>query len=489
MIELTLAEIAAATGGWVDGFDPLAEPGQSVTPVVTGPVVVDSRLVAPGALFVAISGERVDGHDFAAGAVAAGAAAVLATRRTGVPGVVVNDTVVALGRLAGLVVSRLAAESLTVVGVTGSQGKTSTKDLIAAVLETYGPSGHSGGTTRTIAPPGSFNNEIGLPLTALRADADTRYLVLEMGARGAGHIAYLCGIAPPKVGVVLNVGVAHVGEFGSREAIAVAKGELVEALPASGVAVLNADDPLVAAMAERTLARVVTFGLAEGAHVRAADVTLDASGRPRFTLLTPTGRAAVELPLHGEHHVSNALAAAAVACVLGMETEAIAAALAAATPRSKWRMEVTDRPDGVTVVNDAYNANPDSVRAALKALVAIAGPRRSWAVLGEMRELGESSAAEHEAVGRLVADMKVSRVVVVGDGARATHAGALGAGTWESEPVYVPDAADALALLRRELEPSDVVLVKASRAAGLEAVALALLAGEPVGEPTAAAAE
>jgi UDP-N-acetylmuramoyl-tripeptide--D-alanyl-D-alanine ligase len=341
------------------------------------------------------------------------------------------------------------------------------------VLERHGDPG----PTHTIAPPGSFNNEIGLPLTALRADGGTRFLVLELGARGAGHIRYLCEIAPPKVGVVLNVGLAHVGEFGSREAIAAAKGELVEALPVAGVAVLNADDPAVAAMAERTGAHVVTFGLRDSAQIRAADVSLDAAGRPRFLLVTPTGSAPVELPLHGEHHVSNALAAAAVASVLGMEPAAIAAALADATPRSRWRMEVTERPDGVTVVNDAYNANPDSMRAALRALMAIAGRRRSWAVLGEMRELGESSAAEHDAVGRLVADMKVSRVVVVGEGARATHAGALGAGRWEEEPVYVPDAAEAVELLRRELRPADVVLVKASRAAGLERVALALLEG------------
>jgi UDP-N-acetylmuramoyl-tripeptide--D-alanyl-D-alanine ligase len=475
VIELTLAEVAAATGGRVDGvaWEVGGQAGADV--LVTGPVVVDSRLVTPGALFVAVPGENVDGHDFAAAAVVAGAAAVLATRPVGVPAVIVADTVLALGRLARLVVSRLALGSLSVIGVTGSQGKTSTKDLMAAVLEQHG---HTG-PTHTIAPPGSFNNEIGLPLTALRADAGTRFLVLEMGARGAGHVRYLCEIAPPKVGVVLNVGLAHVGEFGSREAIAEAKGELIEALPVSGVAVLNADDPLVAAMAARTGAHVVGFGTGTEAQIRAADVSLDAAGRPRFTLVTPTGSAPVELPLHGEHHVGNALAAAAVASVLGMEPGAIAAALALATPRSRWRMEVTERPDGVTVVNDAYNANPDSMRAALRALMAIAGGRRSWAVLGEMRELGESSAAEHDAVGRLVADMKVSRVVVVGEGARATHAGALGAGRWEEEPVYVPDTAEAVELLRRELRPADVVLVKASRAAGLERVALALLAESP----------
>jgi UDP-N-acetylmuramoyl-tripeptide--D-alanyl-D-alanine ligase len=466
VIALSLAEIAAATGGTVDGADPGL--------LVEGPVVVDSREVSAGALFVAVPGERVDGHDFAAAAVERGARAVLATRPVGVPAVVAPDTVEALGALAGVVVRRLTAQhDLLVVGVTGSQGKTSTKDLIAAVLETHGT---------TIAPPGSFNNEIGLPLTALRAEPATRYLVMEMGARGLGHIRYLCEIAPPRIGVVLNVGVAHVGEFGSREVIAQAKGELVEALPADGTAVLNADDPLVAAMASRTAARVLTFGLRPDADVHAADVSLDPEGRPRFTLRTPDGTAPVALGLHGLHHVANALAAAAVAAVAGMPATAIAAALSAATPRSRWRMEVTTRPDGVTVVNDAYNANPDSMRAALEALVAIAGPRRSWAVLGEMRELGESSAAEHEAVGRLVADMDITRLVVVGDGARATHAGAVAARTWtpgSTAPVFVDDVAGAAELLSRELAPEDVVLVKASRAAGLEKVAAALLEAAP----------
>jgi UDP-N-acetylmuramoyl-tripeptide--D-alanyl-D-alanine ligase len=459
VIALSLAEIAAVTGGRVDGID-----GRFL---VDGPVVVDSREVTPGALFVAVPGERVDGHDFAAAATAAGAKAVLATRPVGVPAVIVEDTVTALGELAGLVVRRLAEEDgLAVVGVTGSQGKTSTKDLIASVLE---PVGH------TIAPPGSFNNEIGLPLTALRANSLTRFLVMEMGARGIGHVRYLCDIAPPRIGVVLNVGLAHVGEFGSREAIAQAKGELVEALPPEGLAVLNADDPLVAAMAARTSARVLTYGLGPDAGVGATAVTLDPEGRARFVLRTPAGTAEVALGLHGAHHVPNSLAAAAVAHELGMSTAAIAAALTAATPRSRWRMEVTTRPDGVTVINDAYNANPDSMRAALSALAAIAGERRSWAVLGEMRELGESSPAEHEAVGRLVADMDISRLVVVGDGARAAHTGALGARAWDDEPVFVPDVEAASELLAKELRPADVVLVKASRAAGLERVADRLL--------------
>ena len=447
MIPLTLQEIAGAVGGRLDG---VPDPGAAVT----GAVEFDSRLVGPGGLFVALPGERVDGHDFAGTAVAAGAVGVLAARPVGVPAIVVPDVLAALGALAHQVLARLPR--LTVVGVTGSSGKTSTKDLLAQLLARLGP---------TVAPPGSFNNEIGHPYTVLRADAATRYLVLENSARGIGHIAQLCAIAPPRIGVVLNVGSAHLGEFGSREAIAAAKGELVEALPAGGVAVLNADDPLVAAMAARTRARVRTFGTR--GDVRASEVRLE-GGRARFLL---NGTEPVALRLYGEHHVSNALAAAAVALELGMPPREVAAALSEAGPVSRWRMEVTDRADGVTVVNDAYNANPESVRAALDALGRIAGERRRWAVLGQMAELGAGADEEHAAVGRLVAGLGIARLVVVGEQAAPMHAAAVAEG---ADSVRVPDAAAAVDLLRRELRPPDVVLVKASRAAALERVALEL---------------
>ena len=280
----------------------------------------------------------------------------------GAPVIVVPDVTVALGMLARAVLGRLP--DATVVGITGSSGKTSTKDLTAQVVERLGP---------TIAPEDSLNNEIGLPLTVLRADETTRYLVLEMAARGIGHIAYLTGIAPPKIGAVLNVGHAHAGEFGSIDAVAKAKGELVEALPAGdagGVAVLNADDPNVAAMAARTRARVVTTSVdpARDSDFKATGAALDDLGRASFTLHTRAGSAPVALTLHGGHHVANALAAAAVAAELGMDVQAIADALTAATARSKKRMELHERPDGVLVVNDAYNANPDSTRAAIDAL-------------------------------------------------------------------------------------------------------------------------
>ena len=459
MIPMTLPEIAEVVGGTVHD-------DAGVT--VTGPATHDSRQLEPGGLFVAIVGENVDGHEFARSAVEGGAAAVLAQRPVGVPAVVVDDPYGALAALARHVVGRLP--ELKIVSLTGSQGKTGTKDLIAQVLATAGP---------TVATAGSFNNELGMPMTVLRAGPDTEYLVLEKGARGIGHIRDLCGVARPYVGLVLNVGVAHLGEFGSREAIAQAKGELVEELPPEGTAVLNADDPLVAAMASRTQARVTTYGEAAAADVRIDELHLDDMGRPRFDLVTADGRAHVELQLLGEHQASNAAAAAAVALALGLELDAVAAALSRAGNASRWRMETHERADGVLVVNDAYNANPDSMRAALKTLAALGRGRgpgaRTIAVLGEMRELGESSREEHDAVGRLAVRLDIAQLVVVGEGARPIHLGACLEGSWAEESVFVPDADAATSWLREHVRPGDVVLVKASRAAALERVAAALL--------------
>ena len=456
MIPLTLAEVADAVGGRLaDAPDPAAR--------VTGDVELDSRRIRPGGLFVALAGERVDGHEHAAGAVAAGAVGVLAARPVGVPAVVVADVPAALAALATAVLARLPA--VTVVGVTGSSGKTSTKDLLAQLLATLGP---------TVAPPGSFNNELGHPYTVLRATERTRYLVLEKSSRGLGHIAWLTRVARPRIGVVLNVGSAHLGEFGSRDVVAQAKGELVEALPADGVAVLNADDPLVAAMAARTVARVVTVGEASEADVRATDVRLDERGRAEYELVTGGGSVPVRLAVHGAHQVGNSLAAAAVALELGLPLPAVAEALALARPLSRWRMEVTERADGVLLVNDAYNANPESMAAALRALRTMARGRRSWAVLGAMGELGAAAAEEHRRVGARAARLGVDRLVVVGPGAVDVHDAAGRERGWDGETVHVPDVAAAVALLRAELRPEDVVLVKASRAAGLERVALAL---------------
>lgn len=464
MIPLRLGEVAELAGGAVS-------PGAADL-TVTAPVTVDSRQVLPGGLLAAVVGDRVDGHDFVEAALGAGAVGSLVSRPVTGPHVVVEDVVAALGRLARAVVDRLVPAGLVVVGVTGSSGKTSTKDLLAQLLS---------GAGATVAPEGSFNTEIGVPLTALRADAGSRHLVVEMGARGAGHVAYLCGITPPRIGVVLNVGSAHAGEFGDRATTARAKSELVQALPdasAGGIAVLNADDPLVAAMASVTEARVVTVGLAPGADVRAEGVRLDARGCPSYVLHTSFGSPVqVWLPLHGAHHVGNSLAAAAVALEVGLPPPSVADALGRVAARSRWRMEVVDRGDGVTVVNDAYNANPDSVRAAVSALQVIADGRRSWAVIGEMLELGAASHAEHDEVGRLVRRSGIDRLVVVGDGARAVHEGALAAGAADGEEsVVVADVPAALDLLTSELRPGDVVLVKGSRGVGLERIAAALLA-------------
>ena len=451
MIELELAEVARLIGTTapVDGR-------------VTAAVEVDSRLVRPGGLFVALPGERVDGHDHAVAAVRAGAVAAVTSRPVdGVPCLVVPDPIAALQALARAV-HALEPEPL-VLGITGSNGKTSTKDLLAQVLPAFG---------ETLAPQGSYNNELGLPLTALRRTATTRFSALEYSARGVGHIAFLCGIVPPHIAVVLNVGSAHLGEFGDRAGIARAKGELVEA--ARTAAVLNADDPYVLAMRSRTERPCTTYGLSPEADVRADDVRLDDAGRASFRLQGEP----VRLQLVGEHHVHNALAVAAA--VLGRVTDdvaQVAGLLSAATPVSRWRMEVTERPDGVTVVNDAYNANPESMRAALKtlAVMSVGKSRRTVAVLGPMAELGDDARGAHMDLGRFIVRLDIGQLVVVGEAAGGIHAGAVLEGSWGSESIHVPDVDAAVALLQEQLEPGDVVLVKASRSAGLERVAAALL--------------
>jgi UDP-N-acetylmuramoyl-tripeptide--D-alanyl-D-alanine ligase len=333
-----------------------------------------------------------------------------------------------------------------------------------------------------VSPPGSFNNDIGLPLTVLSADPGTRYLVLEMGARGRGHIARLCAVARPSIGVVLNVGSAHLGEFGSPEAIAEAKGELVEALPEGGTAVLNADDPRVLGMASRTRARVLTTGRGAGADVRAEDVALDDTARARFVLVAAGERHPVRLQVVGEHQVANALSAAGAALAAGMPAADVAAALSAATPRSRWRMEVSRRDDGVTVVNDAYNANPESMRAALAALAGLPATRRV-AVLGGMAELGPGAEEEHRRLGRDAVAAGVDLVVAVGADAVGIAEGARAAGSPAGEAtVHVPDRAAAATLLAERVRPGDAVLVKASRAYGLELLAEDLLAGPGPGD-------
>ncbi|PRY56078.1 UDP-N-acetylmuramoyl-tripeptide--D-alanyl-D-alanine ligase [Knoellia remsis] len=449
MIPLSLKEIADLTGGTVH-----ASPTTGADVVVTGPVVTDSREAQAGSLYVARVGETADGHDFVAGAAAAGAVAALTSRPvTELPCVVVEDVQEAFATVARAVVDR--ARDLTVVGITGSSGKTTTKDLLGTVLSALAP---------TIAPVGSYNSEVGVPLTVTRIDEGTRFLVVEMGARGIGHIAYLTRIAPPRIAVVLNVGTAHVGEFGSREAIAVAKGELVEALTEDGLAVLNADDPVVRSMAGRTSARVILVGESEDAQVRAQDVTVGSDGRARFRVETPAGNRDVAMTLVGRHHVGNALAVLAVALECGMGLDDAVREIGAAGVVSRWRMEVTELADGITVVNDAYNANPDSMLAALAALESMGSGRRTWAVLGSMLELGQESDDAHAGVGREAQRRGVDELVVVGEVARPMSEIAAVPGTTVR---WVPDAAAAEELLRAELAAGDVVLFKSSRDAGL----------------------
>ena len=474
MIPLTLREIARVTGGRVH---PDAAEVQELT--VTTAVVTDSREVGPGGLYVARRGDLADGHDYVAAAAQAGAVAALTNRPVDeLPCVVVEedparlsprpdrppyDAVTrAFAALAREVRDRCAATGLRTVAITGSSGKTSTKDLMAQVLEPLGP---------TLAPEASYNSEVGVPLTVCRLTEDTAYLVAEMGASGAGHIAHLTAIAPPQVSVVLNVGTAHLGEFGSREAIGTAKAEIVAGLTEGGLAVLNADDEVVAAMAgvaERVGARTVLVGRSERADLRATDVTLDRGGRPSFTLHgpgTPAAGLPVSLQLVGEHHVGNALAVAAVAHEWGMPWPQVVEALAAAGARSRWRMEVTERPDGVRVVNDAYNANPDSARAALRALGAMRGEGRAVAVLGGMLELGADSDAEHAGVGALAADLAVDHLVAVGEIAWPAATAYLEGGG--AAATRVADRHEARALLEELLAPGDVVLLKSSRDSGL----------------------
>ncbi|OBA64154.1 UDP-N-acetylmuramoyl-tripeptide--D-alanyl-D-alanine ligase [Mycobacterium sp. 1100029.7] len=512
MIELTVAQIAEIVGGTLSD---ISAPDAAELRV-TGTVEFDSRSVGPGGLFLALPGARADGHDHAASAVAAGAVAVLAARPVGVPAIVVTPdgasgsragvlehdpdgsgaaVLDALAKLARAVAAELVAGGLTIIGITGSSGKTSTKDLVAAVLQPLG---------EVVAPPGSFNNELGHPWTVLRATRRTDYLVLEMSARHPGNIAALAQIAPPTIGVVLNVGTAHLGEFGSREAIARTKSELPQSVPSSGVVILNVDDPSVAAMAHVTSGWVVRVSRA--AHtdsgpsdVWAEGVSLDELARPRFTLHAMDARgtreapeapealvAEVQLGVSGEHQVTNALCASAVALQCGASVEQLTASLAAAGPVSRHRMHVSTRADGVTVIDDAYNANPDSMQAGLQALAWIARggeqQRRSWAVLGEMAELGADAITEHDRIGRLAVRLDVSRLVVVGTGRSVTamHHAAVLEGSWDASgdrgAVHVADGDAALQLLRAELQPGDVVLVKASNSAGLGALAEALAA-------------
>jgi UDP-N-acetylmuramoyl-tripeptide--D-alanyl-D-alanine ligase len=452
VIELTPAEIAAAIGGRVVG---------DASAPVSGTVHTDSRLVEPGDLFVALRGESDDGHRFAPGAVERGAALLVVERELDlpVPQIVVPDGLTALSALAQAVVQRVReGGQLRVLAVTGSNGKTTTKNMLRAILERQG---------ETVAPAGSFNNQVGAPVSMLRITASTRFLIVEMGADGLGDVASLVAIARPDVGIVLKVGYAHIGKFGDLDTIERAKGEMVADLPPEATAVLNADDPRVTRMP--TAARVVRFGLDEAADVRALDVRLSREGTV-FTATDGAESAEVTLRILGEHHVSNALAAITAARAVGVPISRSAEALGTMERAERWRMEVLQAPEGWTVINDAYNASPDSMAAALKTLAQVGGEGRTFAVLGQMAELGDHAVDEHDRIGRLVVRLGIHQLVVVGQEARTLHKGAELEGSWDGESLIVDDVDSAYDVMRDRLRPGDVVLVKASNVAGLRAL-------------------
>jgi UDP-N-acetylmuramoyl-tripeptide--D-alanyl-D-alanine ligase len=454
MIDLTLAEIAATLDGVLIST-------RDAGSVVNGEVHTDSRKVVVGSIFFALPGEVTDGHLFAQAAVDNGAVLVVVERELplAVPQLLVANGVTALAGLAREVVARVRSRGLLrVVAVTGSNGKTTTKNMLRAVLEAEGA---------TVAPWGSFNNHVGAPISILAIDYSTKFLVVEMGASAIGEIASLISIVVPDVGIVLTVGLAHVGEFGGPDAVETAKSEMVTQLPATAVAVLNADDHRVARMASRTAANVVWFGLDSTADVRADDVEATASGTA-FTLTADGESRHVRLRILGEHHVMNVLATLAAVRALGVPIDRAVARIEALNRAERWRMEVLTRPDGVVIINDAYNASPDSMVAALKTLAQITyDGQRSVAVLGEMAELGQYANEEHDRIGRLAVRLNVKKLIVVGHNARHIHNAAGLEGSWDGESVLVATADEAYDLLRDQLREGDVVLVKSSGSAGL----------------------
>lgn len=481
MIALTRAQIADAVAGVL-----VLSPGSVEGETLSGSVQTDSRLVTAGSIFIALHGEFADGHLFADAAVLAGAQLLIVDHALpqAVDQVIVTDTLEALAALAKYVVATVrAGGALTIIGITGSNGKTTTKNMLRAVLATAGP---------TIAPPGSFNNHVGAPLSMLAVEQDTRFLVIEMGAAAVGEIARTVALAIPDISIVLKVGLAHAGEFGGIEQTKLAKAEIVTQLAADGVAILNADDARVAEMATMTAARTKWFGLAgytaeQTPEVNADNLRATASGTS-FTLGIGGQHREVSLQILGEHHVMNALATLAVAAEVGIDLDVAISALEAVPRAERWRMEVLKRPDGIVVINDAYNASPDSMAAALKTLAQIVEPgQRSVAILGEMAELGEYAQDEHDRIGRLVVRLNIQKLIVVGHAARHIHNAAGLEGSWDGESVLVETAQDALDLINADLRPGDVILVKSSKSANLRFLG-DTLGGVPDSSPPVTAA-
>ena len=449
MISLTIKEIADALGARIIGLEPQS--------TITQYPVIDSRDATGDCFFVALPGEHSDGNDFAEAALAAGARFAITTREINGPCLVVTDALIALQALAQL--ARAKSSDCVFIGITGSQGKTTTKELLGHILMTQG---------ETVVPAGSFNNEIGVPLTILRCTDKTKFCILEMGARHKGDIAALCEIAQPTIGAVLVVGNAHLGEFGSREMIAQTKSELIDSLPSGATAVLGAYDeytPLIG-QSRSDLSRVI-FGEKSLCKVRAADVEIR-EGRAHFDLVTTSGRAAVSLRLLGAHQVANALAAAAISTALHVPIETIAATLSTAESTSKWRMELHDVGDYI-LINDSYNANPESMAAALRTLALFAQERggSSWAFLGKMHELGGLERESHQEIGRLADRLGIDHLVAVGTDLYTV--------TCEELTIHECPDSQAAMEIAMNIQAGDSLLVKASRAEGLDKLSLQLL--------------
>lgn len=453
MIPITASELAAIVSGKIAGDENV---------LVQGSVETDSRLTTAAGLFFAKPGVEADGHDYVVDAKARGAIVAVVERSVDadITQVIVQDSVKALGQLATWLIQKLKSQGkLRVVGITGSNGKTTTKNMLREILSKVG---------KTIAPIESFNNKVGAPISILRADFQTEFLVVEMGAEGLGSIAYLAEMAKPDIAVILKVGMAHAGEFGGIENTARIKGELAEALSEDGLLILNKDDSMVSAMKDRTRAQLRWFGTSGDADFSGSNISLSKHGTS-FDLKWPDGSSSfVQLNILGEHHIMNALAAAAVATELGAAKDQIVQALEGMELAERWRMQRVVRPDGVTIINDAYNASPDSMKAALQTLAQLGRlGSRTIAVLGEMAELGEYSRHEHDGIGRLVVRLNIDQLVVVGDGAKLIHMGASQEGSWDGESKFFPSIDEALAYLRGILTGGDTVLIKSSKSANL----------------------
>jgi len=473
MIELDLRRVAEFGGGRL-----LPCHGSTLGDVdcgdilVTGSVETDSRLVRPGALFVAKPGEVTDGHNFLQQAKDFGAVAAVVEREipeVELPQILVADAVAALGKLAKAVLALVREETaLKVIGITGSNGKTTTKNMLRTILEQVGP---------TVAPIESYNNEVGAPISVLKIDRQTKFLVAELGAGGPGSIAYLTDIVRPDIAIELKVGLAHAGEFGGLETTAKIKAELLVGSAPSTLAVLNADDVAVRAMAEDFAGPKLWFGTGEDAQYRADNYSLSLAGTA-FDLHWPDGAVnRVTLQILGEHHVMNALAASAVCDSLGVPRIQIVAALESMPLAERWRMQLTHRADGVSIINDAYNASPDSSRAAMQTLAQLGRQtgRRTVAVIGEMAELGQFSREEHDKLGRLAVRLNIDQLVAVGPGAKLVHMGASFEGSFDGESQYFESLDEALTGVREMLRGGDIVLIKSSKSANLRHLGDALL--------------